>query len=79
MEQKGLALKETITAPIAPPTNLGAYNGTTHLKLEVHRAAQHTWNRYKLAQAATKKMTMHAFKEYHFLELQNNRMTMETS
>ena len=46
MEKKGLAYKETITAPIAPPTNPGAYNETTHLKLEVHRAVQQIWNRY---------------------------------
>jgi hypothetical protein len=46
----------------------------THLKLVVHRAAQVAWKRYKLAQlqAATKKMIMHAFKEYHFLELQDD-------
>ncbi|OEU14437.1 hypothetical protein FRACYDRAFT_240979 [Fragilariopsis cylindrus CCMP1102] len=30
------------------------------------------WRRYKLAQAATKKMIMHAFKDYHFLELQDD-------
>jgi hypothetical protein len=30
------------------------------------------WKRYKLAQTATKKMAKHAFKEYHFLELQDD-------
>jgi hypothetical protein len=64
--------KRQVTAPIRPPTNPGAYDGTTHLKLEVHRAAQLAWKRYKVAQAATKKMIMHAFKEYHFLELQDD-------
>ncbi|MGK3737586.1 MAG: hypothetical protein ACI90V_004431, partial [Bacillariaceae sp.] len=64
--------KRQVTAPIHPPTNPGAYDGTTHLKLEVHRAAQLAWKRYKVARAATKKMIMHAFKEYHFLELQDD-------
>jgi hypothetical protein len=36
-----------------------------------HKAKQLAWKRYKLAQAATKKMIMHAFKDYHFLELQD--------
>jgi hypothetical protein len=63
--------KKQVTSQIIPPTNPGAYDGTTHLKLEVHRAAQLAWKRYKLAQAATKKMIFHAFKEYHFLELQD--------
>jgi hypothetical protein len=64
--------KRQVTSPINPPTNPGAYDGTTHLKLEVHKAEQLAWRRYKLAQAATKKMIMHAFKEYHFLELQDD-------
>jgi hypothetical protein len=56
-----------------PSTNPGgAYDGTSHLKLEVHRASQLAWNQYKLAQAATKKMIMHASKEYHFLKLQDD-------
>jgi hypothetical protein len=42
------------------------------LKLEVHRAAQLIWKQHKLAQAATKKMIVHAFKVYHFLELQDD-------
>ena len=56
--------KRQVTAPITPPTNPGAYDGTPHLtlKLEVHRAVQLAWKRYKVAQAATKKMIMHAFK-----------------
>ena len=65
--------KRLVTAPISPPTNPGEYNGTTHLKLEVHMAAQLAWNRCKLAQSATKKMGMHLFKEYHFLELQDDQ------
>ena len=64
--------KRQVTSQIIPPTNPGAYDGTTHLKLEVHRAAQLAWKRYKLAQAASKKMIMHAFKDYHFLELQDD-------
>jgi hypothetical protein len=32
--------KRQVTSPINPPTNPGAYDGTTHLKLEVHRAEQ---------------------------------------
>ena len=40
-------------------TNLGAYNGTKYLVLEIHRMLQLAWKRYKLAQAATKKMIMH--------------------
>jgi hypothetical protein len=39
----------------------------------IHKTKQLAWKRYKLAQAATKKMITHAFKErhYHFLELQD--------
>ena len=62
--------KRQVTDEIIPPTNPGAYRGTTHNALEIHRGAQLAWKRYKLAQAATKKMIMHAFKDYHFhLEL----------
>ena len=64
--------KRQVTDEIIPPTNPGAYRGTTHNALEIHRGAQLAWKRYKLAQAATKKMIMHAFKDYHFLELQDD-------
>jgi hypothetical protein len=63
--------KRQVTSQIVPPTNPGAYGGTTHQLLEIHKAKQLAWTRYKLAQAATKKMIMHAFKDYHFLELQD--------
>ena len=65
--------KREVNHVIVPPTNPGAYNGTTYLKLEVHMAAQLARNRCKLAQSATKKMGMHLFKEYHFLELQDGQ------
>jgi hypothetical protein len=64
--------KRHVTLQIIPPTNPGAYDGMTHLKLEVHKAEQLAWKQYKLAQAATTKMVMYAFKEYHFFELQDN-------
>jgi hypothetical protein len=63
--------KRQVTSPIVPPTNPEAYGGTTHQLLEAHKAKQLAWKRYKLAQAATKKMIMHVFKDYHFLELQD--------
>jgi hypothetical protein len=63
--------KRQVTSQIVPPTNPGAYGGTTHQLLEAHKAKQLAWKRYKLAQSATKKMIMHAFKDYHFLELQD--------
>jgi hypothetical protein len=63
--------KKQVTSQIIPPINPGEYDGTTHLKLEVHRAVQLAWKWYKIAQAATKKMIFHAFKEYHFLKLQD--------
>jgi hypothetical protein len=63
--------KRQVTTEIIPPKNPGAYGGTTHQQLEIHKTSQLAWKRYKLAQAATKKMIMHAFKEYHFLELQD--------
>jgi hypothetical protein len=50
---------------------VGIYSGTTHNALEVHRTAILAYKRYKEAQAAAKKMIMHAFKEHHFLELQD--------
>ncbi|OEU22172.1 hypothetical protein FRACYDRAFT_232325 [Fragilariopsis cylindrus CCMP1102] len=65
-------LQTRVTDEIIPPTNPGAYRGTTHNALEIHRAMQLAWKRYKLAQAATKKMIMHAFKDSHFLELQDD-------
>jgi hypothetical protein len=58
--------KRQVTSQIIPPTSPGAYGGITHQLLEIHKAKQLSWKRYKLAQAATKKMTMHAFKDYHF-------------
>ena len=64
--------KRQVTSQVIPPTNPGAYTGNTHLLLESHKASQLAWKRYKLAQAATKKMIMHAFKDYHFLELQDD-------
>jgi hypothetical protein len=64
--------KRLVTSQIIPPTNPGSYTGNTHLLLESHKAQQLAWKRYKLAQAATKKMIMHAFKDYHFLELQDD-------
>jgi hypothetical protein len=63
--------KRQVTAPIAPPPPMGIYSGTTHNALEVHRTAILAYKRYKEAQAAAKKMIMHAFKEHHFLELQD--------
>jgi predicted component of type VI protein secretion system len=67
----GWLKKRQVISQIIPPTNPGAYTGNTHLLLESHKAVQLAWKRYKLAQAATKKMIMHAFKDYHFLELQD--------
>jgi hypothetical protein len=64
--------KGQVTAPIVPPTNPGAYGGTTHNTPEVHRTALLAYKRYKEAQAAAKKMLMHAFREHHFLELQDD-------
>jgi hypothetical protein len=64
--------KRQVTSPITPPANPGVYAGNTHLLLEIHRKEQLAWKRYKLAQAATKKMIFHAFKDYHFLELQDD-------
>jgi hypothetical protein len=61
--------KRQVTSQIIPPTNPGAYGGNTHQLLEIHKTRQLALKRYKLAQAATKKMIMHAFKDYHFLEL----------
>jgi hypothetical protein len=64
--------KRQVTAPITPPPNPGVYSGTTHLALEVHKTAILAHKRYKEAEAAAKKMLMHAFKEHHFLELQDD-------
>jgi hypothetical protein len=64
--------KRQITSPITPPSNPGVYGGNTHMLLEIHRTEQLAWKRYKLAQAATKKMIFHAFKYYHFLDLQDD-------
>jgi hypothetical protein len=64
--------KRQVTAPIVPPPNPGAYSGTAHLALEMHKTAILAHKRYKEAQAAAKKMIMHAFKEHHFLELQDD-------
>jgi hypothetical protein len=63
--------KRQFTSQIIPPTNPGAYGGNTHQLLKIHKAKKLAWERYKLAQAATQKMIMHAFKDYHFLELQD--------
>jgi hypothetical protein len=63
--------KRQVTNLIAPPPPPGVYGGTTHNALEVHRTAVLAFKRYKEAQAAAKKMIMHAFKEHHFLELQD--------
>jgi hypothetical protein len=46
--------KRQVTEPIVPPTNPGAYRGTTYQLLEAHQAKQLAWKRYKLAQGATK-------------------------
>ncbi|OEU18651.1 hypothetical protein FRACYDRAFT_236930 [Fragilariopsis cylindrus CCMP1102] len=64
--------KRLVTSQITPPTNPGEYTGATHNAHEIHKAKLLAWKRYKLAQAATLKMIMHAFKDYHFLELQDN-------
>jgi hypothetical protein len=64
--------KRQVTSPITPPANPGVYGGNTHMLLEIHRTEQLAWKRYKLAQAATKKIIFHAFKDYHFLELQDD-------
>ena len=64
--------KKGVSSQIIPPTNPGVYGGNTHQLLEIHKTANMAWRRYKLAQAATKKMIMHAFKDYHFLELQDD-------
>jgi hypothetical protein len=61
-----------VTSQIIPPTNPGAYSGNTHLLLEIHQIEQLAWKRYKMAQAATKKMIFHVFKDYHFLESQDD-------
>ena len=61
--------KKEVDHVIVPPTHPGAYGGATHNAHEIHKAALLSWKRYKEAQAATKKMIMHAFKDYHFLEL----------
>ena len=58
--------KREVGNAIVPPTNPGEYGGTTHNAHEIHKARLLAWKRYKLAQAATKKMIMHAFKDYHF-------------
>ena len=63
--------KRQVTNLIVPPPPVGIYSGTTHNALEVHRTAMLAYKRYKEAQAAAKKMIMHAFKEHHFLELQD--------
>ena len=63
--------KRLVTAQITPPTQPGECLGTTHNAHEIHKAKLLAWKRYKLAQAATQKMIMHAFKDYHFLELQD--------
>ncbi|OEU17503.1 hypothetical protein FRACYDRAFT_237920 [Fragilariopsis cylindrus CCMP1102] len=65
--------KKEITHVIVPPTNPGEYTGATHNAHEIHKTKLLAWKRYKLAQAATKKMIMHAFKDYHFLELQDDK------
>jgi hypothetical protein len=72
MGQQRLAKKRQVKLQIIPPTNPGAYGGNIHLSLEIHQTEQLAWKRYKLAQAATKKMIIHAFNDYHFLELQDN-------
>jgi hypothetical protein len=67
--------KRQVTTTIVPAPNPGVYYaGTTHLALEVHKTATLANNRYKEAEAeaAAKKMLMHAFKEHHFLELQDD-------
>ena len=64
--------EQQVTLQIIPPTNPEEYGGTTHNAHEIHKAKLLAWKRYKLAQAATKKMIMHAFKDYHFLELQDD-------
>ena len=48
------------------------YTFQHQLESEVHRASKLAWNQYKLAEAATKKKIMHAFREYHFLDLQDD-------
>ena len=63
--------KRLVTAQITPPTNPGEYTGATHNAHEIHKTKLLAWKRYKEAQAATQKMIMHAFKDYHFLELQD--------
>jgi hypothetical protein len=64
--------KRQVTAPITPAPHPGVYSGTTHLALEGHKTAILAHKRYKEAEAAAKKMIMHAFKEHHFLELQDD-------
>ena len=63
--------KRLVTSQITPPTNPGEYGGATHNAHEIHKTKLLAWKRYKEAQAATTKMIMYAFKEYHFLELQD--------
>jgi hypothetical protein len=48
------------------------YGGTTYNALEVHRTAILAFKRYKESQAAAKKNIMYAFKEHHFLDLQDD-------
>ena len=65
--------KRQVTSQIIPPINPGGCNGNTNLLLEIHKTTQLAWKRYKLAQAATKRMVMHAFKDYHHsLKLQHD-------
>jgi hypothetical protein len=64
--------KRQVTTTIVPAPNPGVYSGTTHNALEVHKTATLAHKRYKEAEAAAKKMLMHAFKEHHFLELQDD-------
>ena len=44
----------------------------THITGNPQDIPQLAWKRYKQAQAATKKIIMHAFNDYHFLELQDD-------
>jgi hypothetical protein len=67
-----MAQKETSNITNHPTNQSRSIRGNTHQLLEIHKAQQLAWKRYKLAQAATKKMIMHAFKDYHFLELQDD-------
>jgi hypothetical protein len=51
--------KRQVTSQIVPPTNPGAYGGTTHQLLEAHKAKQLAWKRYKLAQAPLQPQSKH--------------------